>query len=337
MSEAAAPPWDELERGLIALHAEIQRRVRAALHQVGESGQWPCAIAGVGAGDLTYVLDALVEDTIAEGLDALGRACDTALVLVCEGIGVRELGATGSAQRARLLFDPIDGTRNAMFDLRSAWVLSGVAPDRGEATTLADIELAVQTEIAPRDRLHYEVLSARRGRGARRRLVRLADDALAQEGALRAPDLPGLDNAFLVFFAYSPEQRPTVARWQRDFVRLLEALEGISPRLIYDDQYIANAGHFHCLVTGRYRFVADLRDLLVPRLDRATLTSHPYDLCTALIAEEAGAIVRASDLGALRAPFSTEGRTGFVGFASKRVQEKLEPVLRLAARELPWS
>ena len=157
-----------------------------------------------------------------------------------------------------------------------------------------------------------------------------------REGALRSPDLSGLDNAFLVFFAYSPEQRPTVARWQRDFVRLLEALEGISPRLIYDDQYIANAGHFHCLVTGRYRFVADLRDLLVPRLDRPTLTSHPYDLCTALIAEEAGAIVRASDLGPLRAQFSTEGRTGFVGFASKRVQEKLEPVLRLAARELPW-
>ena len=44
--------------------------------------------------------------------------------------------------------------------------------------------------------------------------------------------------------------------------------------------------------------------------------------------------MRASDLGPLRALFSIEGRTGFVGYASPRVREALEPVLRLAAREL---
>jgi hypothetical protein len=327
-------PLDALERGLIIVHAYVQRCVRAALHVAAENGIWPSAIAGPGAGDLTYELDALVEETIAQGIDALGRDCDVAITLICEGIGCRTLGAKASPRRARLLFDPIDGTRNAMFDLRSAWVLSGLAPDRGADTCLSDIVLAVQTEIAPRDRMHYEVLTAQRGRGARRRLTRLLDNAIACDEVLRAPDLPGLDNAFLVFFAYSPEQRPTVARWQRDFVRLLEAREGISARLIYDDQYIANAGQLYCLMTGRYRFLADLRDLLVPRLDRPTLTSHPYDLCTALIAEEAGVVIRASDLGTLRAPFSTEERSGFVGYASPRVQAALEPVLRLAAREL---
>ena len=49
--------------------------------------------------------------------------------------------------RWRVIVDPIDGTRGLMYQKRPAWILTGVAPNRGEATSLADIELAVQTEI----------------------------------------------------------------------------------------------------------------------------------------------------------------------------------------------
>ena len=34
-----------------------------------------------------------------------------------------------------------------MYQKRAAWILTGIAPNRGPQTTIADIELAVQTEI----------------------------------------------------------------------------------------------------------------------------------------------------------------------------------------------
>src|SRR5262245_9136705 len=54
-----------------------------------------------------------------------------------------------------------------MYQKRSAWILTGVARNRGPSTTLADIELAVQTEI-PLLRQHLsDTLWAIAGEGAR--------------------------------------------------------------------------------------------------------------------------------------------------------------------------
>ena len=47
----------------------------------------------------------------------------------------------------RVIVDPIDGTRGLMYQKRSAWILTGVAPNRGPATSLEDVVLAVQTEM----------------------------------------------------------------------------------------------------------------------------------------------------------------------------------------------
>ena len=66
----------------------------------------------------------------------------------------------------RVVVDPIDGTRGLMYQKRSAWVLTGVARNRGAGTNLQDIELAVQTEI-PLVKQHLcDVLWAVRGEGA---------------------------------------------------------------------------------------------------------------------------------------------------------------------------
>src|SRR5204863_9624185 len=56
-------------------------------------------------------------------------------------------GATESQAAFRLIVDPIDGTRAIMYDKRSAWILSGVAPNRGQGTRLDEIEVAMQTEV----------------------------------------------------------------------------------------------------------------------------------------------------------------------------------------------
>ena len=72
-------------------------------------------------------------------------------VIVAEGLpGGRRAypdGADAASADWRIVVDPIDGTRGLMYQKRSAWILTGVAPNRGPGTSLRDIELAVQTEI----------------------------------------------------------------------------------------------------------------------------------------------------------------------------------------------
>src|SRR4029077_3951339 len=72
-------------------------------------------------------------------------------VLIAEGLHdgpiVFPHGADESSVTWRIIVDSIDGTRGIMYQKRSAWVLTGVAPNRGNETSLQDIVLAVQTEI----------------------------------------------------------------------------------------------------------------------------------------------------------------------------------------------
>ena len=65
--------------------------------------------------------------------------------------------------------------------------------------------------------------------------------------------------------------------------------------LAFEDQYISNAGELYELAMGHDRWVAELRPLIEPMLARRGralgICSHPYDLCTELIAREAGVLV----------------------------------------------
>ena len=75
-------------------------------------------------------------------------------------------GQTKRPPTGCIIVDPIDGTRGLMYQKRSAWILTAVAPNRGPATSLRDIELAVQTEI-PLVKQHLsDQLWAVRGGGA---------------------------------------------------------------------------------------------------------------------------------------------------------------------------
>ena len=101
------------------------------------------------------------------GLETVAR--EEPLCLLAEGLPGEQLvlprGAREDECPWRVLVDPIDGTRGLMYQKRSAWVLTGVAPNKGAATRLADIVLAVQTEI-PLVKQHLsDQLWAMRGRG----------------------------------------------------------------------------------------------------------------------------------------------------------------------------
>ena len=107
-------------------------------------------VAAMRGGDTIYGIDEKGEEV----LDAFCQewSAEHPFLLIAEGIsgsGERAYprGTDPAQARFRLIVDPVDGTRCIMYNKRSAWILSGVAPNRGAATTMADVAVAMQTEI----------------------------------------------------------------------------------------------------------------------------------------------------------------------------------------------
>ncbi|MDP6423325.1 MAG: inositol monophosphatase family protein, partial [Planctomycetota bacterium] len=124
------------------------------------------AVASDEEGDTIYEIDRVSEAELLAGVAELAALAP--IVLVAEGIGERVLpdGTAPDAAVWRVIVDPIDGTRGLMYQKRSGWILTAVAPERGPATRLSDVVLAVQTEIPLLKQHLYDRLWAVRGDGA---------------------------------------------------------------------------------------------------------------------------------------------------------------------------
>ena len=156
---------------LLALHERARAAVVDACARRAVDDVSAVAADGLGGGDTIYAIDRVSEEAFVEGLGELAR--DEPLCLVAEGLPGHALplppGTREEDCRWRLLVDPIDGTRGLMYQKRSAWLLTGVAPNRGPDTRLRDIVLAVQTEIPLLKQHLCDELWAIRGQGAKAR------------------------------------------------------------------------------------------------------------------------------------------------------------------------
>ena len=87
---------------------------------------------------------------------------------------------------------------------------------------------------------------------------------------------------------------------------------------------------------GHDRFVADLRPLIETLLKKRGLAlgicCHPYDICTELIAREAGVYVTDERGRLLHAPLSVEPDVTWIGYANEQIRREIEPLLRDALR-----
>jgi hypothetical protein len=85
---------------------------------------------------------------------------------------------------------------------------------------------------------------------------------------------------------------------------------------------------------GHDRFIADLRPLmetgLTAKRQPLGICSHPYDLCTELIARQAGVIVTDVYGRPLNAELSVEPNVAWVGYANADIKSQIEPLLREA-------
>jgi hypothetical protein len=233
----------------------------------------------------------------------------------------------------RIIVDPIDGTRGLMYQKRSGWVLTGVAPNLGPETNLRDIELAVQTEI-PLVKQHLsDVLWARLGEGAKaKRFNRLTRET--EELHLQPSRSPTIRHGFAMIARFFPGAREELSAIDEEIVR--GALGEVEPGKAhcFEDQYLSSGGQLYELMAGHDRFVADLRPLMDKHLANRGVAlgicCHPYDLCTELIAREIGVIVTDVHGEQLSAPLDTAAEVAWAGYANSDIRREIEPLLRKA-------
>jgi hypothetical protein len=240
--------------------------------------------------------------------------------------------------RFRVVVDPIDGTRGLMYGKRSAWILTGVAAHGGPAgrtPTLLDIDVAVQTEIPTPKQFLADTLRAVRGDGASATRTNL------HTGETRPFDLSPssadtIAHGFGQVMRAFPGGRDLLAAIDDDVCRALLGSGQTGKAGTFEDQYISTGGQLAELAFGHDRWIADLRPLLAPVLGRRgqppLLCCHPYDICTALIAQEAGVLVTGLDGRPLSAPLVVDADVAWVAYSNERIRSLVEPALLGAVR-----
>ncbi|MDX1933816.1 MAG: hypothetical protein SFU56_14555 [Capsulimonadales bacterium] len=315
---------------LRALQIAIRDHLLAHLRAQEAAAHAPLAdVADVRGGDTIYRIDAHSEEILFAFCDEWAN--ESPFVLIAEGIegnGWRVFPETAREEDAAflLIVDPIDGTRNIMYNKRSAWALAGVAPNRGAETTLADIEVAVMTEIPTTRHVLSDQLWAIRGEGA----YREAQDLRTGERTplpLRPSRTPHLAHGFSSVVKFFPPAKAAIAAFEEELLARVAPNEGENP-LVFDDEYISTGGQIYEILVGHDRFLADLRPVFFDALGLPKkLVCHPYDICVERIAREAGVILTDETGGPLTAPLDIRAPVSWVGYANPALRDLIEPHL----------
>ena len=259
----------------------LHRRIRDDVVRACEEAAI-AALSGVASeaeGDTIYAIDRVAEhELVAE----IGRTIATAeepVLLVAEGLPDGEVVVPEGADRTNvrwvIIVDPIDGTRGLMYQKRPAWILTGIARGPGPCT-LADIELAVQTEI-PLVKQHLcDELWAVRGQGSSARRVNRLTGEMAPL-TLHPSTATTLAHGFAMISRFFPGSRAELAAIDDEVMAAVSGPPKPGKAQSFEDQYISSGGQLYELMAGHDRFVADLRPLFERRrAGGAALCCHPY-------------------------------------------------------------
>jgi hypothetical protein len=297
-------------------------------------------IASVTAADTIYQVDRLSEEAIlAWFARAWPRAWPVEIVMegLPEGSTTFPRGTPPGRTATKCILDPIDGTRSLMYDKRSAWALAGLAPQRGPRTHLGDIQVAVMTELPISKQTLTDQLSAIVGRGVRAETIDLTTGARRRWRPRPSP-ARNFEHGFASIARFFPEGKTALAALEETLWRELGLLGKNGGQLVFDDQYLSTGGQLAELVAGHDRMLGDLRPLVYAKLgfSSATLCCHPYDICTLLVAREAGCLIETPAGGPLRAPLDTTTPVAWMGYANAALARRVRPILRrLLAQGIP--
>ncbi len=319
-------------------------RVTTLLEQLGEhimdslietrantEAELMSGVAEVTEADTIYVIDRVTEQAIVGWLEENWPA-DLACNLVMEGLEEPLTLPREAAAATTLILDPIDGTRGLMYDKRPAWALAAVAP-RPQGATLQDLQVAAMRELPTTKQGAADQLSAIRGHGARCTRIHLPDRR-REAFELRPTQATDFQHGFASLAKFFPQGRALTAAIEEDFWAELHGREPQASPLVFDDQYLSTGGQIYELAMGHDRMIGDIRPLVFRKLGlAASLTCHPYDICTALILTEAGGIVETPAGRPVDAPLDTTSPVAWVGYGNAELARLARPALRRAIEQ----
>ncbi|MBI3886494.1 MAG: inositol monophosphatase [Opitutae bacterium] len=306
------------------LLCQLQDTIRAAV--AAGRGRGAARVAAVTAADTIYAIDRVSEAAVLAWFAAQWPK-RWPVELVMEGLEAHGAvtfppGTPVKRTVFKCILDPIDGTRGLMHDKRSAWSLAALAPQRGARTHLGDLVVAAMTELPTSKQAQGDQLSGVRGRGVHAVRVDLRSGR-GKKFTPRPSRARDFEHGFASFAKFFPAGKAWLAGVEERLWRELGATE------VFDDQYLSSGGQLYELLVGHDRFVADLRPLAFAQLGvRGALPCHPYDLCTALIAQELGCVIADPAGRPLRVPLDTTSPVAWVGCANPFLARRVRPVLR---------
>jgi hypothetical protein len=317
---------------LVAAVRRLHEQLRAAAIAAGErlGPEDLSTVAGDVEGDTVYALDTV---TMAPLVDFFEREIvpHGPVVLVAEGLrgGRLVLPARASEPDARwcVIVDPIDGTRGLMYQKRSGWILTGIAPNRGAATGLHHVEAAVQTEIPVTKQHLADAVWATREEGVQaERWNRMTGERTPL--ALQPSRAGTLGHGFATVARFFPGRRDVLAAIDDEVVASVVGPSQEGKAACFEDQYISSGGQLYELMSGRDRFIADIRPLVYGR--GSPLCCHPYDVCTELLARGLGVIITDERGRQLSAPLDIDANVSWVGYANAEIRRVVEPAFQRA-------
>jgi hypothetical protein len=316
-------------RLLCALQGHIRDTLIVARRK--QAGKF-ARVAAVTAADTIYYIDRLSEEAIASWFERHWPR-SSPVELVMEGLESETVtfprGTAVERTIWKCILDPIDGTRGLMYDKRPAFILAGLAPQRGARTQLSDIVVAAMTELPTSKQDRADQLSAIRGDG----VVAETHDLVAgtrRRWTPRPSRAKNFEHGFASIARFFPEGKTLLATIEETLWRELGVLGKNGGQLVFDDQYICTGGQLFELIVGHDRMLGDLRPAAYAKLgfSSATLCCHPYDICTALIAREAGCVIETPEGGPLHLPLDTTTPVSWMGYANPTLAGLVRPVLR---------
>jgi hypothetical protein len=182
------------------------------------------------------------------------------------------------------------------------------------------------TELPTTKQGAVDQLSAVRGAGLVAERVDLGSGT-SEPLAPRPSSATDLEHSFSGFAKFFLPGKPALASLEAELFRRLGC------RHVFDDEYLSTGGQLHELISGRDRFVADLRPLVLD--DAAGLACHPYDVCTAMLLVETGGVVTDPWGRPLDAPLDNSSPVAWVGYANEALAAHIGPVLAELVDGLP--
>ncbi|MEM8868385.1 MAG: inositol monophosphatase [Verrucomicrobiota bacterium] len=282
------------------------------------------------AADVIYQIDAIADRAILEWF-AKHWDNQSPVQIIMEGLEDALTFPHGTAVEdttLKCIIDPIDGTRGIMYDKRSAWILAAIAPQHGETNTIQDLQVATMTEIPTTRQWRSDQLSATQGGGVIGWAFDLREGLAPTAAHFRPSQASEVRHAFATVSRFFPEACELLAQFEEALCLEVYGPEDGHAPLIFNDQYISNGGQFYEILSGHDRFVADLRPLALEKLGLGNkLSGHPYDICCALILQEAGAIIEKPDGSPLDYPLDTTTPVSWVAYANQTLAGQIRPAL----------